>query len=71
MFICVSHHQMDELTPTDKLSPLALVIMSQIGSTATTGFKSLLTYVYTYAYFGILKCSHMHAREANDLRIIS
>ena len=63
MFVCMSHHQMDELTPTDKLSPLALAIMSQIGSTATTGFKSLLTYVYT-------KCSHMHAREANDLRVV-
>ena len=35
----VCHHQMDELTPTDKLSPLALAIMSQIGSTATTGWN--------------------------------
>ena len=33
---------MDELTPTDKLSPLALAIMSQIGSTAKTGLESLL-----------------------------
>ena len=34
---------MDELTPTDKLSPLALAIMSQIGSSATTGLKSFIT----------------------------
>ena len=51
MFVRVFHHQMDELTPTDKLSPLALAIMSQIGSAATTGFQSLLIHMYVCIFW--------------------
>ena len=61
MFVHVSHHQMDELTPTDKLSPLALAIMSQIGSTATTGLKSSYPALHTYVCMHIL-VSNMFAR---------
>ena len=48
-----THVQMDKLSPTDKLSPMALAVMSQLGSLATTGLicvTVIIKYVLTVHY---------------------
>ena len=40
-----THTQMDDLTPTDKLSPMGLAVMSQLGSLATSGIVYVIWYL--------------------------
>ena len=48
ILLLVSHYtltQMDDLMPTDKLSPMGLAVMSQLGSLATSGIVYVIWYL--------------------------